>query len=74
MEDNIVSSMLTPEDKNKIDSAIMNGKSLIDNHGNQHKEACVFVDFLKELEGIFEAMLFQAKVRSMNSLDHYLYK
>jgi heat shock 70kDa protein 1/2/6/8 len=57
MEDNNVSSMLTPAEKMKMDSAIMNGKSLIDNHSNQHKEACVFVDFMKELQGIFEAML-----------------
>ncbi|AES80225.2 heat shock cognate 70 kDa protein [Medicago truncatula] len=57
MEDNSVSSMLAPADKMKIDSAIMNGKSLIDNHGNQHNETYVFVDFLKELEIIFESSL-----------------
>ena len=57
MEDNNVSSMLTPAEKMKMDSAIMNGKSLIDNHGNQHKEACVFVEFMKELESIFESTL-----------------
>jgi len=57
MEDNNVSSMLTPAEKMKLDSAIMNGKSLIDNHGNQHKEACVFVEFMKELESIFESTL-----------------
>ena len=57
MEDNDVSSMLAPADKMKFDSAIMNVKSLIDNHGNQHNETCVFVDFLKELEIIFESSL-----------------
>jgi L1 cell adhesion molecule like protein len=57
MQDDSVSSMLAPADKMKINSAIMKGKSLIDNHANQHKESCVFVDFMKELESIFESTL-----------------
>ncbi|GAU28639.1 hypothetical protein TSUD_159200 [Trifolium subterraneum] len=57
MQDDSVSSMLTPADKMKINSAIIKGKSLIDNHGNQHRETCVFVDFMKELESIFESTL-----------------
>ncbi|CAL5192709.1 unnamed protein product [Lathyrus oleraceus] len=57
MKDDNVSSMLTPADNMKINSAIMNGKSLIDNHCNQHQETCVFVDFKKELESMFESMM-----------------
>ncbi|XP_058737376.1 heat shock cognate 70 kDa protein-like [Vicia villosa] len=57
MKDDSVSSMLTPADNLKINSAIMNGKSLIDNHCNKHQETCVFVDFMKELQIIFESML-----------------
>ncbi|CAI8613189.1 unnamed protein product [Vicia faba] len=57
MKDESVSSMLTPADKMKINSAIMSGKNLIDNQCNQHQETCVFVDFMKELESIFESML-----------------
>jgi hypothetical protein len=41
MQDGSVSSMLTPADKMKINSAIIKGKSLIDNHVNQHAETCV---------------------------------
>jgi len=52
MEDNSVSSKLTPVDKEKINSAMIKGKSLID--GNQQENMFVFVDFLKELESIFE--------------------
>ncbi|KAL5058560.1 hypothetical protein RYX36_030164 [Vicia faba] len=57
MKDESVSSMLTPADKMKINSAIKSGKNLIDNQCNQHQETCVFVDFMKELESIFECML-----------------
>ncbi|KAI5428609.1 hypothetical protein KIW84_033564 [Lathyrus oleraceus] len=57
LKDDNVSSMLTPADNMKINSAIMNGKSLIDNHCNQHQETCVFVDFMKELESMFESMM-----------------
>jgi hypothetical protein len=55
MQDGSVSSMLSPADKMKINSAIINGNLLIDNHVNQHRETCVFVDFMKELESIFRS-------------------
>nr|ABN09143.1 Heat shock protein Hsp70 [Medicago truncatula] len=55
MKDDSVTSMLNPIDKIKINSAMMKGKRLID--GNKHKETFVFVDFLMELESIFESVL-----------------
>ncbi|XP_003621979.2 heat shock cognate 70 kDa protein [Medicago truncatula] len=59
MEDNCVSSKLTTVDKEKINSAMIKGKSLIDN--NQQEDAFVFVDFLKELESIFESSMNKIK-------------
>ena len=45
----------TPVDKVKIHSAMIKGKSLIDD--NQQEDTFVFVDFLKELESIFESAM-----------------
>lgn len=41
MKYNSVISLLATADKTKINFAIMEGQSLIDNDGNQHKETCV---------------------------------
>ncbi|AES78192.1 putative Heat shock protein 70 family [Medicago truncatula] len=53
MKDDGVGSKLTPVDKEKINSAMIKGESLID--GNQQEDMSVFVDLLKELESIFES-------------------
>jgi len=53
MKDDSVSSKLTPVDKEKINSAMIKGESLIDD--NQQEDMSVFVDLLKELESIFES-------------------
>ncbi|MCI65597.1 heat-shock protein [Trifolium medium] len=55
MKDDSVSSMLTPIDKMKINSAMIKGKSLIE--GKQNQDAFVFEDFLKELESTFGSTL-----------------
>jgi len=55
MKDSMVSSKLASLDKVKINSAMIKGKSLID--GNQKEDTSVFVDFLKELESIFESAM-----------------
>ncbi|GAU33112.1 hypothetical protein TSUD_259630 [Trifolium subterraneum] len=55
MKDDSVSSKLTPVDKSMINSAMINGKSLID--GNQQEDTSVFVDFFKLLESIFESAM-----------------
>ena len=55
MKDDSVTSMLTPFDKVRINSAMINGKKLIDD--NQPKETFVFVDFLRELKNTFESAL-----------------
>jgi len=55
MKDDSVASKLNPVDKVKINSAMIKGKSLID--GNEQEDASVFVDFLKELERVFEAAM-----------------
>ena len=55
MKDDSVTSMLTPLDQMKINSAILKGKGLIDGH--HHKETSEFVHFLRELESIFESAL-----------------
>jgi len=52
MKDDSVSSMLTSIERMKINSAMIKRKKLIDE--KQHQEAFVFVDFLRELESIFE--------------------
>jgi hypothetical protein len=46
---------LTPVDKEKINSAMTKGKSLIDD--SKQEDTFVFVDFLKELESIFESAM-----------------
>ncbi|XP_058736661.1 heat shock cognate 70 kDa protein-like [Vicia villosa] len=55
MRDDSVSSMLTSIDKMKINSAMIKGKKLLD--CKHQKETFVFVDFLRELESIFESSL-----------------
>jgi L1 cell adhesion molecule like protein len=55
MKDDIVSSKLAPVDKVKINAAMIKGKSLIDDYKNE--DTCMFVDFLKELETIFESAM-----------------
>ncbi|XP_058756824.1 heat shock cognate 70 kDa protein-like [Vicia villosa] len=55
MKDDCVSSKLNPIDKVKIISAMIKGKSLIDD--NQQEDTSVFVDLLKELESIFESAM-----------------
>jgi len=56
MKDDSVTSMLTPVEKVKINSAMIKGKKLID--GTQHQEdTFVFVDFLRELQSTFESAL-----------------
>ena len=55
MKDGSVTSMLTSTDKMKLNAAMIKGKNLIDDK-EQH-ETFVFVDFLKELEKIFESAL-----------------
>jgi L1 cell adhesion molecule like protein len=55
MKDDYVSLKLTPIDKEMINSAMIKGKSLIDDYKNE--DACIFVDFLKELETIFESAM-----------------
>ncbi|GAU51355.1 hypothetical protein TSUD_413030 [Trifolium subterraneum] len=54
-KDESVTSMLTPLEKVKINSAMIKGKNLIE--GKQNQDAFVFVDFLKELESTFESTL-----------------
>ncbi|XP_004516059.1 heat shock cognate 70 kDa protein-like [Cicer arietinum] len=56
MKDDGITSMLNSIDKMKINSAMIKGKKLIDSN-NQQQETCVFVDFLRELESIFESAL-----------------
>jgi hypothetical protein len=53
--DDSVSSMLTSIDKMKIKSAMLKGKGLINDKKQQ--EPFVFVDFLRELESIFESAM-----------------
>jgi L1 cell adhesion molecule like protein len=55
MKDDCVSSMLTSIDKMKIKSAMLKGKGLINDKKQQ--EPFVFVDFLRELESIFESAM-----------------
>ncbi|CAI8612056.1 unnamed protein product [Vicia faba] len=55
MKDDCVSSKLKPIDKVKINSAMIKGKSLIDD--NQQEDTSVFVDLLKELEIIVESAM-----------------
>jgi len=55
MKDGSVTSMLTSTDKMKLNAAMIKGKNLIDD--KERHEAFVFVDFLKELESIFESAL-----------------
>ncbi|KAK2359901.1 heat shock 70 kDa protein [Trifolium repens] len=55
MKDDSVSSKLSPADKVKINSAMIKGKSLIDDYKNE--DTCMFVDFLKELQTIFESAM-----------------
>jgi len=55
MKNDSASLKLTPADKVKINSAIIKGKSLIDD--NLQEDTSVFVDFLKELESIFESAM-----------------
>jgi len=55
MKDDCVSSKLAPVDKVKINSAMIKGKGLVDD--NQQEDAFVFVNFLKELESIFESAM-----------------
>ncbi|GAU23242.1 hypothetical protein TSUD_172710 [Trifolium subterraneum] len=55
MKDGSVASMLSSTDKMKINAAMIKGKNLIDD--KEHQETFVFVDFLKELESIFESAL-----------------
>ncbi|CAJ2669450.1 unnamed protein product [Trifolium pratense] len=55
MKDDCVSSKLVPVDKAKINSAMIKGKSLIDDYKNE--ETYMFVDFLKELERVFESAM-----------------
>ncbi|CAK8541040.1 unnamed protein product [Lathyrus sativus] len=55
MKDGSVTSMLSLSDKMKINAAMVKGKMLIDD--KQDRETFVFVDFLKELESIFESAL-----------------
>ncbi|KAJ1443176.1 Heat shock protein 70 family [Sesbania bispinosa] len=49
------SSKLSPQDKNKINSAIMRGRDLLDN--NQQEEVYVFENFLKELQSIYKSSM-----------------
>ncbi|RHN44832.1 putative Heat shock protein 70 family [Medicago truncatula] len=55
MKNDSTSSKLTPVDKEKINSAMTKGKSLIGD--SQQEDTFVFVDFLKELESIFESAM-----------------
>jgi L1 cell adhesion molecule like protein len=55
MKDDIVNLKLAPVDKVKINAAMVKGKSLIDDYKNE--DTCMFVDFLKELETIFESAM-----------------
>ncbi|CAL5191498.1 unnamed protein product [Lathyrus oleraceus] len=55
MKDDCVSSELTSVDKVKLNSAMIKGKSLIDD--NQQEDRSVFIDFLKELESVFESAM-----------------
>ncbi|CAI8612057.1 unnamed protein product [Vicia faba] len=55
MKDDCVSSKLKPIEKVKINSAMIKGKSLIDD--NQQEDTSVFVDLLKELEIIVESAM-----------------
>jgi L1 cell adhesion molecule like protein len=55
MKDASVTSMLSSTDKMKINAAMVKGKNLIDD--KEHQETFVFVDFLRELESIFESAL-----------------
>jgi molecular chaperone DnaK (HSP70) len=55
MKNDSVSSKLDRVDKEKINSAMIKGESLID--GNQQEDTSVFVNFLKELKMVFEAAM-----------------
>ncbi|CAK8541036.1 unnamed protein product [Lathyrus sativus] len=55
MKDDCVSSKLNPDDKVKINSAMIKGKSLIDD--NKQEDTFMFVDCLKELESVFESAM-----------------
>ncbi|XP_058736665.1 heat shock cognate 70 kDa protein-like [Vicia villosa] len=55
MKDGSVTSMLSLTDKMKINAAMVKGKMLIED--KMDRETFVFVDFLKELESIFESAL-----------------
>jgi hypothetical protein len=55
MKDDYVSLKLTPIDKEMINSAMIKGKSLIDSI--QQEDTSVFVDYLKELQDIFESAM-----------------
>ncbi|CAL5191505.1 unnamed protein product [Lathyrus oleraceus] len=55
IKDGSVTSKLSLTDKMKINAAMVKGKMLIDD--KQDREMFVFVDFLKELESIFESAL-----------------
>ncbi|XP_058756798.1 heat shock cognate 70 kDa protein-like [Vicia villosa] len=55
MKDGSVTSMLSLTDKMKINAAVTKGRNLIDD--KQDNETFVFVDFLRELEIIFESAL-----------------
>jgi L1 cell adhesion molecule like protein len=55
MKDDYVSLKLTPIDKEMINSAMIKGKILIDSI--QQEDTSVFVDYLKELQSIFESAM-----------------
>jgi L1 cell adhesion molecule like protein len=55
MKDDYVSLKLTPIDKEMINSAMIKGKSLIDSI--QQADTSVFVDYLEELQNIFESAM-----------------
>jgi hypothetical protein len=55
MKDDYVSLKLTPIDKEMINSAMIKGKILID--AIQQEDTSVFVDYLKELQSIFESAM-----------------
>ncbi|CAK8541035.1 unnamed protein product [Lathyrus sativus] len=55
MKDDCVSSKLNPVDKVKINSAMIKGKSMLED--SKQEDTFVFVDCLKELESVFESAM-----------------